>query len=169
MRPSILAFLALGLALLGQPTLALDQKPAIPAEFAPLRFLVGEWISKRADGKVMKASYRFTSGDTSLTETLTPEKESAMTTMYNVNGNSLMLTHYCSLNNQPRMKAAEYKDGDKTLTFLFVDATNLKSPNDPHMHKVTFSFQDQNHFIQTWVLSKDRQELPHSFEFTRTQ
>lgn len=168
-RHALTAFLVLGLALLGQPALALDQQQTIPAAFAPLKFLVGEWKAAGPDGKVMNASYRFTSGDSSLSETLTPEDKPAMTTMYTVNGNSLMLTHYCSLNNQPRMKAAEYKDGDKTLTFSFVDATNLKRPTDPHMHKVTFAFQDQNHFIQTWVLSKDGQELPHTFEFARTQ
>ena len=165
----ILTSLVVGTLWFMQPASAGNPQATIPAEFAPLKILVGEWKWTNSDGKAVRASYRFTSGGSSLTETLTPEKEPAMTTMYNVDGNSLMLTHYCSLNNQPRMKATDYKDGDKTLTFSFIDATNLKSPNDPHMHRVTYEFTDKNHFTQTWVLRKDGQEMPHKFDFTRVK
>ena len=34
------------------------------------------------------------------------------------------------------MRVNEYKEGDKELAFDFLDATNLKNPSDPHMHKV---------------------------------
>jgi hypothetical protein len=37
------------------------------------------------------------------------------------------------------------------------------------MHKVSFTFQDQDHFTQEWMLSKDGKELPHRFEFARVK
>ncbi len=153
-----------GLTLSAQTVFAAPQQAEA---LAPLHSLIGDWTGTAQDGKVIRASYQFTSGGTSLTETLAPEKEPAMTTMYHLDGNRLMLTHYCSLNNQPRMRANDYQAGDKTLTFTFVDATNLASPSDPHMHQVIFAFQDHDHFTQTWVLSKDGKDMPHIFHFER--
>ena len=164
---ALLLLLIVGMNFPAQPALA---GPAPDPGLAPLKFLVGKWRGTAQDGKVFRASYRFTSGGTSLTETLVSEKEPAMTTMYHLDGKHLMLTHYCSLNNQPRMRAGEYKDGDKTLTFSFVDATNLASPSDMHMHQVTFEFNDRNHFTQSWVAMKDGKEMPpHVFQFKRVK
>lgn len=133
----------------------------------PLKFLVGDWQGKGPDGKTIQASYQLTSGGTSLLETITPGQEPSMTTLYHVDGHHLMLTHYCSLGNQPRMIADIPKGQVKTLRFAYLDATNLESPTDPHMHKVNFAFQDHDHFTQEWVLSKDGNEMPHTFTFER--
>jgi hypothetical protein len=92
-----------------------------------------------------------------------------MMTMYHADKGGLMLTHYCKLGNQPRMRADMPDSDAKTLAFHFVDITNLSKPTDPHMHKVSLSFQDQDHFTQEWMLSKDGKELPHRFEFTRVK
>ena len=133
----------------------------------PLKFLVGDWQGKGSDGKLVRASYQLTSGDTSLLETITPAQEPSMTTLYHVDGRHLMLTHYCSLGNQPRMIADLPRGEVKTLRFAFLDATNLESPTAPHMHKVTFTVQDKDHFTQEWVLSKDGKEVPMVFTFVR--
>ncbi|TLY16299.1 MAG: hypothetical protein E6K69_04320 [Nitrospirae bacterium] len=133
----------------------------------PLKFLVGDWQGKGSDGKSIQASYQLTSGDTSLLETITPGQEPSMTTLYYLDSNHLMLTHYCSLGNQPRMVADIPKGQVKTLRFAFLDATNLESPTTPHMHKVTFTVQDKDHFTQEWVLSKDGKEMPMVFTFER--
>ena len=133
----------------------------------PLKILVGDWQGKGPDGKSIQASYQFTSGGTSLLETITPAQEPSMTTLYHVDGRHLMLTHYCSLGNQPRMIADLPRGEVKTLRFSFLDATNLESPTAPHMHKVTFTVQDKDHFTQEWVLSQDGKEMPMVFTFER--
>ncbi len=117
----------------------------------------------------MTVSYQWTGGGTSLVETMMMAQKPAMTTMYYADKGGLMLTHYCKLGNQPRMRADIPETAAKTLAFSFVDATNLAQPTDPHMHKVSFTFQDQNHFTQEWMLSKDGNELPHRFEFARVK
>jgi len=96
----------------------------------------------------MTASYQWASGGTSLVETLTMAEKPAMTTMYHADKGELMLTHYCALGNQPRMRAAMPKGDAKTLAFNFLDATNLATRTDAHMHNMSFSFQDQDHFSQ---------------------
>jgi hypothetical protein len=138
-------------------------------DFGPLASLIGEWKGKDPEGKPMTTSYHWTGGGTSLVETMAMSEKPAMTTMYHADKGSLMLTHYCKLGNQPRMRA-DLPEGDaKTLAFNFVDATNLARPTDAHMHKMSFIFQDEDHFTQEWVLSKDGKELLHRFEFARVK
>ncbi len=140
-----------------------------PPDFGPLASLVGEWRGKDPEGKPMTASYQWASGGTSLVETLTMAEKPAMTTMYHADKGELMLTHYCALGNQPRIRAAMPKGDAKMLAFNFVAATNLATRTDAHMHNMSFSFRDQNHFSQEWVLSKDGKELPHRLEFAHVK
>jgi hypothetical protein len=138
-------------------------------DFGPLASLIGEWQGKDPEGKPMTTSYQWTGGGTSLVETMTKAQKPVMTTMYHADKGSLMLTHYCKLGNQPRMRTDIPEAAAKTLTFNFVDVTNLAQPTDPHMYKVSFTFQDPDHFTQEWMLSKDGKEVPHRFEFTRAK
>jgi hypothetical protein len=142
---------------------------ATAPNFGPLASLVGEWQGKDPEGKPMTASYHWTGGGTSLVETMTKSDKPVMMTMYHADKGGLMLTHYCKLGNQPRMRADVIGGDAKTLSFSFIDITNLALPTDPHMHKISFTFQDQDHFTQEWMLSKDGKELPHRFEYTRAK
>ena len=47
-------------------------------------------------------------------------------TVFNLDGERLLLTHYCDAGNQPRMVATISPDG-KTIVFNFFEATNLLS------------------------------------------
>jgi len=142
---------------------------ATAPDFGPLASLIGEWQGKDPEGKPMNASYQWTGGGTSLVETMTKAQKPVMMTMYHADKGSLMLTHYCKLGNQPRMRADMPEGAARTLAFNFVDVTNLANPTDPHMRKVSFIFQDQDHFTQEWMLSKDGKELAQRFEFSRVK
>src|SRR5437016_6306267 len=107
-----------------------------PPDFGPLASLTGEWQGKDPEGKPMTASYQWTGAGTSLVETMTKAQKPMMMTIYNADKGSLMLTHYCKLGNQPRMRADMPESAAKTLSFNFVDVTNLANPTDAHMHKV---------------------------------
>ncbi len=133
----------------------------------PMISLVGEWDGKSDDGKTLHVTYQLTSGGTALLETIAPDKEPTMTTLYHVDGNHLMLTHYCSIGNQPRMVTDLPKGEIKRLAFGFLDATNLANPTDPHMHKMTLTLQDKDHLTHAWTLSKDGQNMTHTFTLVR--
>ena len=161
--------LFLGLSPIVIPLQASQADNSTAPNFGPLASLVGEWQGKDPEGKQMTVSYQWTGGGTSLVETMTKAQTPVMMTMYHADKTGLMLTHYCKLGNQPRMRA-DIPGGDaKTLTFNFIDITNLAQPMDAHMHKVAFTFQDQDHFTQEWMLSKNGKELPHRFEYTRAK
>jgi len=80
-----------------------------------------------------------------------------MITLYYLDGDQLKLTHYCMAGNQPTMHAT-YAPDTKTVTFEYESATNLKSPNDGHMHHAVYTFIDNDHFKTTWTFRKDQKD-----------
>jgi hypothetical protein len=167
LRLTTIGVLLMGLATLVQPAWA--DMGGSPPDLTPLSNLTGDWKGNGPDGKPVSVSYKLTSHGSTLVETIQPEAGPAMTTTYYQNGKGFMMTHYCALNNQPRMKAKSYKAGDKTMAFLFVDATNVKDPKkDMHMHQLTLEFPDQDHLTQRWVSMKDGKSMPpHVFTLER--
>ena len=125
--------------------------------FEKMKGLAGEWQAKTADGKIHHASYKLVAGGTCLEETfrMGDDDSHAMVTMYHLDGDNLMLTHYCIANNQPRMRATKISDDLKEITFDFVDATNLPDPNAGHMYKAVFNFHDDGRFDSAWTFRKD--------------
>ncbi len=180
MRTRWLVSLAAAGALLVVPALggsfaraASPASPAAPAAAASAGFdhmkaLTGNWQAKLPDGKVTRASYEVDAAGTAVVEKLQSEGEPPMVTVYYPDGPEVMLTHYCTLGNHPRMRTAGAGTGD-SLSFAFVDATNMKTANDAHMHRVKIVFADTDHFSQTWTLSKDGKETPLTFHFERTK
>ena len=69
--------------------------------------------------------------------------------MFHVDGDRLLLTHYCDVGNQPRMAGKVSPDG-KTISFDFLDAGNLLDSQPGHMQHVTFNLIDANHHTETW-------------------
>ena len=144
---------------------ATDLHPVPPPH--PMTSLLGKWEGTSDDGKAIRISYELTSNGTALLETITPGEEPSMTTLYYVDGHHLMLTHYCSLGNQPRM-VADLPIGTLTrVAFGFLDATNLANPTDSHMHKMTLTLHDVDHLTQAWTLIKDGREMTHRFTLGR--
>jgi len=76
-------------------------------------------------------------------------------------------THYCSMGNQPRMRAAPVASEVKSLTFDFIDATNLSSAESGHMRKLVVTFQGPNHFTQEWTMREKGKNGTGRFEFAR--
>ena len=79
------------------------------AQFESLKSLVGEWQGKSVDEKMDRknviVTYELVSNGSTIMERLMPENEPNMITMYHLDGDNLMMTHYCAAFNQPRMQA----------------------------------------------------------------
>jgi hypothetical protein len=140
-------------------------------QFDKLKTLAGTWKGKDSEGKPITISYKLVSSGSVLMEELTMEEHpDAMITMYHLNGTKLMLTHYCSMGNQPRMRVEKASKDGSTLTFSYVDATNLSSPKDPHMSGLVVRFKDDDHFSQQWIMSMNGKKKQHeTFDFERVK
>ncbi|MBZ5497177.1 MAG: hypothetical protein LAP85_12300 [Acidobacteriia bacterium] len=136
--------------------------------FDKLRMLVGEWEGKDAQEKPVRVSYKMVSAGTALLETLSPGGESEMVTIYTMDGDAVALTHYCSANNQPRMRTVPNAGDPNELDFTFVGATNLADPGVGHMHRLAITIQDGDHFTQEWTWrERGKADTIEIFRFTR--
>lgn len=148
------AAIVVGLALSAR---ADDKEKGKASQLDLLKRLAGEWTGKAAHGEQghdATVTYKVTSAGTAVVETIGPGSDHEMVTVFHQDGDDLVLTHYCALGNQPRMKA-EKGDGTKKLAFKFAGAGNLKSDQDMHMHDLTIEFLGDDHIKTSWVLYKD--------------
>ena len=139
---------------LSLPVFAGDKVPPLSATeaFAKIKSLAGEWTGKAGEpGKQFDATiiYRVTAGGSAVIETMAPGSKYEMITVYHLDGDKLLLTHYCSAGNQPRMALTEKSSGN-TLDFNFVGGTNMKSKRDSHMHSVRIRIPDANTLSSEW-------------------
>jgi hypothetical protein len=131
-----------------------------------LKSLEGEWVILPQEGlpagQVVR--YRVIGNGTTVHETLFDGTPGEMVTLYHLDGSDLVLTHYCTLGNQPRMVAAPSKDPSHIL-FRFAGGTNLDPAKDQHMHEAEFTFVDEASFKARWTLYAG-EKPDHSAEFT---
>ena len=138
------------------------------AAFTRLKTLVGEWEGDTQMGKV-HLSYELIAGGTALVEKETGEKMPAMLTVYNLDGDRLLLTHYCMAGNQPRMQARAFNPESGELEFQFLDATNLAA-GAGHMHNARFRFVDHDHLATQWDFFENGQrKMTESAQYTRVR
>jgi len=138
------------------------------AAFARLKTLVGEWEANTQMGKA-HLSYELIVGGTALVEKETGEKMPAMLTVYHLDGDRLVLTHYCMAGNQPRMRARAFDVESGKLEFEFLDATNLAAGGG-HMHSAKIHFVDTDHLKTEWAFYENgAQKFTESAEYTRVR
>ena len=128
-------------------TAALAQSVA-QKSFEQLKVLAGSWEGN-LDGQPLHVSLRVTSRGNALMHEMKGAGPDDPITMFHLDGDRLLLTHYCDAGNQPRMVATISPDG-KTIVFNFLEATNLLSTQMGHMQRVTFTFIDSDHHTENW-------------------
>jgi hypothetical protein len=134
--------------------------------FNQLKSLTGSWEGKNSRGEPVQVSYRVTAGGSALMSEITGHGENMISMIHFDGANRLLLTHYCGAGNQPRMQASASPDG-KTITFNFVDATNLDSPQSGHMDHVAIAVLDANHHTEEWTFTDHGKEMKEVFDLTR--
>src|SRR6202047_618493 len=157
-RRKVLAAVAAGaLAFAITPARAGDNGTAA---FDQLKSLTGHWETEKTNKDKATLDLELTSGGTAVIEgfhVTEQGKPVEMITLYYLDAGQLKMTHYCMAGNYPTMHG-NYTPDTKTLTFEFEGATNLKSPNDGHMHHAVYTFIDNDHFKTTWTFRKDQKD-----------
>ncbi len=139
------------------------------AAFDRLKSLVGEWRGEHGDGQVSRKIYKLTANGQALAEEYNrlDRDDYDMLTVYHLNGDDLMLTHYCIAGNQPRMVSETSGDPD-TLVFSFHDASGIDQPGEAHIHRVVFRFRGEERMAQKWIIRKDGEDqLTEAVEYVR--
>lgn len=138
-----------------------------PDAFDRLKTLVGEWDGTSNEGKPVHITYSLTAAGSAVMESIDPGSEHSMITMYHKDGERLMMTHYCAAGNQPRMRTGGLSPDGKSLSFSYVDSTNLAKATDPHMVKLVMTFADDDHLTQEWTFRAGGKDQPTVFQLAR--
>lgn len=129
------------------------------AAFERLKRLSGVWKGRSTKGWEDQVTIDVIAGGSVVrSSSFNAHPGETMLTLYHLDGDRLMLTHYCVARNQPRMVASRFEDDGKTIKFDFLDATNLSSPGAGHMHSSLFQFRDDSHFTSRWTWFQDGKE-----------
>lgn len=134
------------------------------AELARVTFekfakLNGEWMGSNTKGWTEKVSFKtIAQGFVVVENSFDAHPNETIMTMFYLDNDRLMLTHFCLSKTQPRLVATSFDDNGKTITFTFLDATNLPSRNKGHMDKAVFKFVDKNTFTTQWTWYQNGKE-----------
>jgi hypothetical protein len=134
--------------------------------FDQLKSLAGSWEGKNSMGEPLQVSFKVTSNGSAVMSEIAGHGENMISMIHLDGPNKLMLTHYCATGNQPRMQASASPDG-KTITFNFLDATNLASPEAGHMQRVAITVLDANHHTEEWSFADHGKEMKEVFDLRR--
>src|SRR4029077_2109940 len=108
-----------------------------------------QWTGGRNDSGSMKATYLVTGNRSAVVKMLKTDSAPVMTSVYHLDGHDLRMTHFCGAQNQPRLKARRIDLDHGAIDFEFVDATNLRSSDAPHVRRLEIRLVDANHLTLT--------------------
>lgn len=142
--------------------------------FDQLKTLAGAWqasvttdppMKDMGNGEKTDVSLRVTSRGNALVHEMgelagkDPTKYDHPVTMFYLDNDRLILTHYCDAGNRPRMAARTSPDG-KTVEFDFLDVAG--NTQYGHMEHAVFTFIDANHHTEDWTFKMKGDKLMHA-------
>jgi len=161
----------LSVVLISLSTVALAQSDA-QKSFDKLKILAGIWKGPLTTDPAQPdlpnlgwVSLRVTSKGNALVHEMKepgtpddPTKDDPITMLY-LDGDRLLLTHYCDAGNRPRMVGKISPDG-KTVEFDFLDVAG--STQYGHMHHAVFTVLDANHRTEDWTFMMEGDKPVHA-------
>jgi hypothetical protein len=157
--------------LTGEAVTPIKEKSGSATAFERLASLAGEWKGAQ-EGAEIKVTYTLTANGSALMEEFRPMKmkDHVMITMFTVDGDHLLATHYCSAGNQPQMETkAITRPLSKALQFSLVRVTGMATPDDWHNTGLILTLEDDQRLTQEWSYEYEGKKGTTAFHFTRTQ
>jgi hypothetical protein len=164
----VLLAVVMSSALLGATGAQAAGKPNCELAFERLASLVGEWKGMQ-DGTEITLTYTLTAAGSALMEEFRAGK-TVMVTMFTVDGDHLIATHYCSAGNQPLMVTGPITDPSaSSIAFKLSRVTGMKTPGDWHNTGLNVIMDDRQHLTQVWTYKDGGKKGTTTFRFTRTR
>ena len=139
------------------------------AAFARIKSLAGNWEANTERGRV-NSSYEVISNGSAVVEHIKVPGEEEMLTVYHLDDNRLVLTHYCTAGNQPQMQAEAFDPAGNQLVFNFTGGGNLSDPNKGHMHNAVFQFTGADTFHSKWTFQENgKAKFVENMDFHRVK
>src|SRR5262245_46749054 len=163
-----LGVLLMTVGVFGSQASAQSPQPAAQA-FDRLKALEGQWID--VDGAfgnkgAVAATYEVSGAGNTVVERFPVGTKYEMLTVYHRDGSDVVLTHYCTSGNQPRMRAKTL--AGNVLSFDYDGGTNIDVATTSHMHSVRFEFVSADEIKAEWQnWSKGKPDHPATMRLER--
>lgn len=147
------------------------EPPTAQDRFEQLKSLAGTWVGDTdGDGaNDYKAVYRVIAAGSAVHQTMFPGSEHEMVNVYHLDGDELLMTHYCAGGNQPHLKLVPGTDAGR-LEFDLVKVTNLGSPDGHFMGAAMFEIVDEDTLVEHWSSFEDQKKVSSmQWELTREE
>lgn len=155
-----LAFV-LGILLLTAGPGAASAELTAEAAFATLRGMAGSWhgtpealgVEAEAEAEMVGQvthEIAVSAAGTVVMETMGPGTEHEMINMYHLDGDDLVLTHYCAGGNQPTMRLDRETSSAERMVFDFTGGTNLDADTDHFIHDMELGILGENRVKSVW-------------------
>lgn len=125
-----------------------------------LAALEGDWMLLDENGEdtgIIGSTFKLTSSGSVLMERMFPDDENGheMLNVYHADGDRVLMTHYCSAGNQPRLEIRSTDDANR-LELRFESITNLStSEGGHHMHQAEYIFHGDDRLTTRWQSMQD--------------
>lgn len=125
--------------------------------FEKLKSLAGTWQGTGSEGdQSMPAEvrYRVTGGGSAVVETMFPDTPHEMVSVYHMDGDALVMTHYCAAGNQPKFKLGHSTSASE-LKFDFAGGTNVDAKKGFHIHSGAIRPVEKDVLEEEWTAWSD--------------
>jgi hypothetical protein len=123
--------------------------------FSYIKSLAGSWermggASHEHGANSSVVSFKLSAAGSAVIETYNAGQPNEMVTVYHMDGKTLLLTHYCALQNAPVMKFSRTgKPGEIKMDFF--GGTNFDPKVDAHAHEALIRVKDRDTFEATAI------------------
>jgi hypothetical protein len=130
------------------------------AAFERLKSLEGTWKSS-GNPELGESTHEFrvSAAGTVVMETMHPGSDHEMINMYHLDGDDLVMTHYCAGGNQPTMRLDRAGGTLDQLPFEFTGGTNLDPAKDGHIHSGRLVFVSDGRLESWWTGWNEGKEM----------
>jgi hypothetical protein len=125
--------------------------------FEFLKTLSGEWERANAGehaghgaATTKPSTFRVSAAGSNVISVIYPGDPNEMTNVFHRDGDDLLLTHYCALQNAPVMKFVK-SEVPGEIRFAFQGGTNFDPNVDAHVHEGVFRVKDANTIESAFV------------------
>ena len=161
---------------LGVYSLAFSEEPKHQTKPAPEVLnhfigLEGEWVGTHINHEGQEEQvtliYRTVSGGTAVEERIFADTPREMITVYHGSDDGgILMTHYCMLGNQPRLKLENTHEG--MFKFTYLDGVGIDPDTSGYMGGMRLTIVDGNTIQQEWDFYEGG-EVKNSGKFTFTR
>ena len=125
-----------------------ESKVDARAAYSRLTGLAGDWNVESARGKG-RSQFQVIAGGSVVLERFMEPGGGEMLTAYHLDGDKLVLTHYCMAGNEPHMVAERFDAASGELNFAFAGGANIGADTG-HMHDAAFRLTSNEQFDAKW-------------------